>query len=90
MASRREFKKDLNQILSEVIEECYFIQKSSDEKKSKKAEKLIDGAIDTFDQLIGKVYQKGVEDQKSHFRAIRAELEKSVSSMQKEIESLKN
>ena len=90
MASRREFKKDLNQTLSEVIEKCYAIQKSSDAKTSQKAEKLIDKAIETFDGMISKVYQKGVENQKAHFGTIREELKKSVDSMQKEIDSLKN
>jgi hypothetical protein len=90
MASRREFKKDLNQTLSEVIEKCYSIQKSSEKKTSQKAEKLIDKAIDTFDSLIAKMHQKDVEDQKSHFRAIQEELKKSLDSMHKEIQSLKN
>ncbi len=89
MANRREFKKDLNQMLSEVIEKCYSIQRSSDEKTSQKAEKLIDKAIETFDSLIEKVHQKDVENQKAHFGKIREELKKSVDSMHKEIDSLK-
>ena len=90
MASRREFKKDLNQTLSEVIEKCYTIQQSSDDKTSKKAEKIIDKAIETFDGLIARVYQKDVEDQKSHFRTMQEELKKSVDSMYKELSDLKS
>lgn len=90
MASRREFKKDLNQTLSEVIEKCYSIQKSSDKKTAQKAEKLIDKAIDTFDKLISKIHQKDVKDQKAHFRAAQEELKKSVDALHKEIESLKS
>ncbi|MGA9271170.1 MAG: hypothetical protein WBV45_11155 [Lutimonas sp.] len=90
MASKRQFKKDLNQTLSEVIEECYEIQKTADAAISKKAEKLIDGAIETFDQIIAKLHQEQDKDPKSHFKSLREELAKSTSSFQKEIEKLKS
>jgi len=90
MASRKEFKKDLNQTLSEIIEDCYSLQSSADEKISKKAEKLIDGAIETFDQIIAKMHLKEVEDQKAHFKSLREELEKGTTSLRKEIEKLKS
>lgn len=90
MASRKEFKRDLNQKLSEIIEDCYALQSEADEKISKKAEKLIDGAIETFDQIVAKMHQKDVDDIKDHFRNLKAELDKSVESMKKEMEKLKS
>ncbi len=89
MASRRQFKKDLNQTLSEVIEECYVIQGSADDATSKKAEKLIDKAIETFDDIIAKLHQDQDKDPKAHFKALREELEKNTSSLYKEIEKIK-
>ncbi len=88
MASKRQFKKELNQTLSEVIEECYEIQRSGKDEVSKKAEKLIDSAIETFDQLIAKLHQD--QDSKTHFKTLREELEKSTTSFYKEIEKLKS
>ena len=90
MASRRQFKKDLNQTLSEVIEECYEIQNSGDDAKSKKAEKLIDKAIETFDSIIAKLHQDQDQNPKAHFKSLREELEKSTVSFYKEIDSLKS
>ncbi len=90
MASRKEFKRDLNQTLSEIIEDCYALQSKADEKISKQAEKLIDGAIETFDQIVAKMHQKDVDDIKAHFRNLKAELDKSVESMKKEMEKLKS
>ena len=90
MASRRQFKKELNQTLSEVIEECYEIQSSGKDAVSKKAEKLIDSAIETFDQLIAKLHQDQDQDSKTHFKTLREELEKSTTSFYKEIEKLKS
>lgn len=90
MASRRQFKKDLNQTLSEVIEECYEIQKSGDEAMSKKADKLIDKAIETFDNAIAKLHQEQDKSPKAHFRSLREELAKSTASFYKEIDKLKS
>ena len=89
MASRRQFKKELNQTLSEVIEECYEIQRSGDDATSKKAEKMIDKAIETFDRIIAKLHQDSDTNPKAHFRSLREELEKSTSSFYKEIGKLK-
>ena len=90
MASTRQFKKDLNQTLSEVIEECYEIQKSADKAGSKKAEKLIDSAIETFDKIIAKLHQGEDQNPKTHFKTLRDELTKSTDSFYKEIEKLKS
>lgn len=90
MASTRQFKKDLNQTLSDVIEECYAIQSSGAEATSKKAEKLIDKAIETFDRIIAKLHQDQDQDPRSHFKSLREELEKSTASLSKEIEKLKS
>ena len=90
MASTKQFKKDLNQTLSEVIEECYEIQKSGNEAASKKAEKLIDSAIETFDRIIAKLHQDQDQDPKTHFRALREELAKSTASLSADIEKLKS
>jgi hypothetical protein len=88
MASRRQFKKELNQTLSEIIEDCYEIQKSGDKKKSKSAEKLIDSVIETFDQMIVKLHEDSDKGAKAHFNSLREELDKSTASFQKEIEKL--
>ena len=89
MASKRKFKKDLNQTLSEVIEECYEIQSSANEAASKKAEKLIDKVIETFDDIIAKLHQDTEKGPKAHFRSLQDELDKSTSAFYKEIEKLK-
>lgn len=90
MASRRQFKKELNQTLSEVIEECYEIQRSGKEAVSKKAEKLIDNAIETFDRIIDNLHQGQDQDSKTHFKTLREDLEKSTTSLYKEIDKLKD
>ena len=89
MASVRNLKKDINYVLSDIIEECYMWQMlQEDDKKANKAEKIIDEAIETFDSLIEKVHLKDVEDKKAHFRSINKELEDKANGMLSKIQKL--
>ncbi len=75
MASVRDLKRDINYVLGDIIEAVYIWELTNPEKDTKKSEKIIDEAIETFDDLIAKVNAKDVEDAKSHFKAINKELE---------------
>jgi hypothetical protein len=75
MASVRDLKRDINYVLGDIIEAVYIWELTNPEKDTKKSEKIIDEAIETFDELIAKVNAKDVEDRKSHFKAISHELE---------------
>ena len=88
MASIRKLKKEMNNVLSEIIEDCYVCQLNSDDKTAAKAEKIIDEAIATFDELIVKLHQKDVDDQKTHLRGLRADLNKKSASLSDKIKKL--
>ena len=75
MANVRDLKKDINYVLGDIIEAVYVWEYSNTDKDTKKSEAIIDEAIETFDTLIAKVNDRKVEDKKSHFKAINAELE---------------
>ena len=81
-------KKEINDVLSEIIEDCYVCQLNSDDKISAKAEKIIDEAITTFDELIAKLHHKDVEDKKSHLKGLRADLSKKSKTLSDKIEKL--
>ena len=88
MASIRKFKKEINDVLSGVIEDCYACQLEGDDKTSAKAEKIIDEAITTFDELIAKLHQKDVEDQKKHLKELKASLNKNSALLTGKISKL--
>lgn len=88
MASIRKLKKEMNDVLSEIIEDCYVCQLNSDDKTAAKAEKIIDEAIITFDELIVKLHQKDVEDRKAHLKGLRADLNKKAKSLSDKINKL--
>ena len=75
MASVRDLKRDINYVLGDIIEAVYIWELTHPEKDSKKAEGIIDDAINVFDELIEKVNTKKVENKKQHFKAINQELE---------------
>ena len=89
MSSIQNLKKDLNHILSDVIEECYVAQLTSDEKKSEKFEKIIDESIQVFDQLIERINDKQVENRAGHLKAVKKDLELNANKLLDEIGKLK-
>ncbi|MDJ0644620.1 MAG: hypothetical protein QNJ57_01425 [Flavobacteriaceae bacterium] len=89
MASVKNLKKDINYVLSDIIEECYLWQMlQEDEKKAGKAEKIIDEAIATFDTLIEKIHAKDIENKKAHFSAISKELQEKANGLLGKIQKL--
>ncbi len=75
MASIRELKKYINNVLGDIIEAVYIWELTNPEKDTKKSEAIIDEAIDTFDDLIIKVNLKDVKNKKKHFKGVNQELE---------------
>ncbi|HAT63798.1 hypothetical protein KXJ69_13385 [Aureisphaera sp. CAU 1614] len=75
MASVRTLKKDINYVLGDIIEAVYIWELTNPGKETKNSEKIIDEAIETFDELITKVNDRSVENKKQHFKAINQELE---------------
>ena len=75
MASVRDLKKDINYVLGDIIEAVYIWELTNPGKETKNSEKIIDEAIETFDELITKVNDRSVENKKQHFKAINQELE---------------
>jgi len=88
MASVKNFKKEINNVLSDVIEECYICQLTNDDKISAKADKIINEAISTFDDLILKLHDKSVDNKKKHYQSIRAELKSKSVKMLDNLEKL--
>ncbi|MEE9350112.1 MAG: hypothetical protein V3U80_08700 [Flavobacteriaceae bacterium] len=87
MASIRNLKKDLNYIFSDIIEECYVWQLENSDNKDK-AEPIIDGAIASFDNLIGRINDKKVDGKKAHYKGIMTDLESNVNDLMSQVSAL--
>ena len=71
MASKRNFKKQLNYMIFDVVEECYSIQLYN-EKKTEVTNKLIDEAIEFRNNMMSRVHQT---KSKKDFPVLREEAE---------------
>jgi nucleotidyltransferase/DNA polymerase involved in DNA repair len=88
MASIQDLKKDVNTVLSSVIDECTIEQLSADDKKSQQLEKIIDESIVVFDTIIEKINQKKVENRAKHLKAVKNELQENANRLLEKIAKL--
>lgn len=88
MASIRDLKKDINNVLGDIIEAVYLVEGSQQMEGSSEGTAIIDKAIAAFDSLIAQVNQKDVKDRKAHFKAVRASLEKEAAELVSSVNKL--
>lgn len=88
MASVRNLKKDINFVLGDIIEAVYIVEAANNKQDSKEGAKIIDSAIETFDDLIAKVNQRNVENRKQHLGKVREELEKKATGLVEQLNKL--
>ena len=79
MASIKNLKKDLNNVIGEIIQNINLWELENSDKDLKKSEKLIDNCFNVFDELIKKIHQKDVKNKKDHYKKISLELTKKAS-----------
>lgn len=88
MASVKNLKKDLNNVIGEIIQNINLWELENSDKDLKKSEKLVDKCFDDFDNLINKIHQKEVKNKKIHFKTISLELTKKASKLVKSFNEL--
>ncbi len=88
MASIKNLKKDINYTLGDLIGECRIWELENPSEDNSKSEKIIDQAIEVFDDLIAKVHQKNVENKKNHYKAISKDLESKANEIAEKINNL--
>ena len=88
MANRRTLKRDINYVFGDIIEAAYLHQITHPDEDPAKSEAIVDEAISDFDELIGKMNQKDVENRKQHFKGIEKELEAKARDLVDKINAL--
>lgn len=81
MASIRILKRDINNVLGDIIEAVYIVEATQGSEPTQEGSAIIDKAIDTFDTLIAKVNDKEVENRRKHLKEVRNELEKEATAL---------
>ena len=88
MASIRNLKRDINNVLGDVIEAVYIVEASKGTEPTKEGSAIIDKAIDTFDTLIAKVNDTSVPNRRAHLKEVRNSLEKKATELVDRINKL--
>jgi len=88
MASVKNFKKDINYVLGDIIEECYVWELLNPKTDTKASEAIIDEAISSFDALIDKTNVKKIENKKAHFKSLQKELEETANKLIERVNKL--
>lgn len=88
MANRRTLKRDINYVMGDIIEAAYLHQLANPKQDSAKTEEIVDEAIADFDELIGKMNQKDVENKQQHFKSIQKELEAKATTLVEKLNAL--
>jgi hypothetical protein len=88
MASIKQLKKDLNNDIGYLIEEVYLWELSNPNGDLSKSEKLIEEAIQAFDNLISKINSVSGDHLKKKFKEIETEKSEVVTDLLKKSANL--
>ncbi|MES2799901.1 MAG: hypothetical protein V4638_07780 [Bacteroidota bacterium] len=84
MASKRDIKKDLNYMVFDIWDECFFLMDINPDKTGA-AEQLIEDAADFQDSMLEKI---NTAKNKVDFRVIRDSIEKGAEEFVKKLNAL--
>tara|TARA_B000000532_G_C18604167_1_gene292595 strand:+ start:17 stop:283 length:267 start_codon:yes stop_codon:yes gene_type:complete len=88
MPSIRLLKKQINNEIGDLIEEIYLWELSNPKGDLVKSEKLIDEAINAFDDLMVKINSVKGNNKKEQFKTIEKERQKIMSLLLKKSAAL--
>ena len=88
MASVKNLKKDLNNVIGEIIQNINLWELENSNKDFKKSEKLVDKCFDVFDDLIKKIHYNDIKNKKNHYKNVSLELTKKASDLVKSFNEL--
>lgn len=88
MASKKKLKRDLNNVMGDIIESAYIHQIANPKEDAAKSEEIVDEAITAFDELIVKINSKDIEDKGKHLKEVNQEIETKAKSLIEKLNKL--
>lgn len=86
MANVRELKKEVNNMIYDVVEECYSLQ-LFDDSKTKKTDDFIDEAADFQEEIMAEIKKA---TKKSDYQKIREKVDKTAEEWVKKLNRLQS
>jgi len=89
MASIKNLKKDINNVLGDIIEGVDIVEATKGHTTySKEGNAIINEAFTTFDELVAKINKNNVENKKAHFKEVRKDLETKATKLVDDLNKL--
>ena len=88
MPSIKSLKKEINNDIGDLIEEIYLWELSNPKGDLTKSEKLIEEAIQIFDDLMAKINSISGENLKDKFKTLNEERKKLMETLMKKSAAL--
>ncbi len=92
MASKRKLKKDVDQVIYEIVAECYSFMDIYPKSDHEKAYDLADKALDLQDETITKINQLdknfSTKETKQHFSELRKDFIQRAEELFKVVDAL--
>ncbi|MDT0676737.1 hypothetical protein [Autumnicola musiva] len=88
MPSKRILKRDVNNVMGDIIDAAYLHQAANPQEDPAKSEAIVDEAIATFDGLIEKINKRDVQDKKQHFKEVNKEFETKAEALVEKVNAL--
>ncbi|NAS29692.1 hypothetical protein GTQ40_01795 [Flavobacteriaceae bacterium R38] len=89
MASIKNLKKDINNVLGDIIDAVYLWEMENGKNDTKEGNAIIDEAIAVFDELIVKVNDRKADNRKALLKEVNKELEEKSDALIKKVNGLK-
>lgn len=89
MASIKNLKKDINNVLGDIIDAVYLWEMVNGKNDTKEGSAIIDEAIVVFDELIVKVNDRKAENRKALLKQVNKELEEKSEALIAKVNKLK-
>jgi len=86
MASKRIFKKNVNEMVFDIVEECFYLQ-LMDDSKAKKTDALIDETAEFQDDVLSRIYKS---KSKKEFSEISAHVNEKAKYFVDKLNQLNN
>ncbi|MDT8346854.1 MAG: hypothetical protein RQ756_03550 [Flavobacteriaceae bacterium] len=88
MASIRDLKRDINNVLGDIIDRAQLKALEAEKDLTAASEKIIDEAIVTFDDLVAKISDRSIENRSEHLKSVSRDLEEKAKALVDKINKL--
>lgn len=85
MASIRVFKKRMNYLLGSVIDTAFFARAFNKDTSDEAVEKVVNAAVEAYDEAIREINRKDVDNIKSHIMTIEKNIDKKMEVLLKDL-----